>query len=601
MIILASIGLLTIFCQWFAWWVKLPAILFLLLTGIIVGPVLGWLKPDELFGDLLFPIISLGVAIILFEGALTLKFHEIRGLEQVVRRLVTSGVVVTGLVIACATHYLLDFSWQLSFLFGAVMVVTGPTVIVPMLRTVRPNSRIANILRWEGIVIDPIGALLAVLVFEFIISAKPGMALMHSLTAFGTVVAVGLALGALAGYCFGIVLRRHWMPEYLHNVAALAFVAAVFVLSNHLQEESGLLAVTVMGLWLANMKGVHTEEILNFKESLSVLLISALFIILAARINFQHFEQLGWAAVGVFVVIQLIARPLKVAIATFGSSLNWRERALLSWIAPRGIVAAAVTVLFAIRLEEQGYQQAYLLVPLAFMVIIGTVVLQSATAGLLARKLGVAEPEPKGFLIIGANVVARTIAKALVDNGYRVLLTDMNWENIAAARMAGLATYYGSAVSEHADQHLDLVGVGRLLALTPQQEFNALASMRYGSEFGYHAIYRIPASREKDRSEKKKIADQDRAQIAFSHDVSFAKLSSLMSQGADIHDTRLTENFSFDDYQHKYGSRAIPLFALDPKNKLHIFTANHEIIPSVGWTVIGLVSPDLQSTIEQTT
>jgi len=601
MIILAGIGLLAILCQWFAWWVKLPAILFLLLTGIIVGPVLGWLNPDELFGDLLFPIISLGVAIILFEGALTLKFHEIRGLEQVVRRLVTSGVVVTGLVITCATHYLLDFSWQLSFLFGAVMVVTGPTVIVPMLRTVRPNSRIANILRWEGIVIDPIGALLAVLVFEFIISTKPDMALMHSLTVFGIVVAVGLALGALAGYCFGIILRRHWMPEYLHNVAALAFVAGVFVLSNHLQEESGLLAVTVMGMWLANMKGVHTEEILNFKESLSVLMISALFIILAARINFEHFEQLGWAAVGVFVVIQLIARPLKVAVATFGSSLNWRERALLSWIAPRGIVAAAVTVLFAIRLEEQGYQQAYLLVPLAFMVIIGTVVLQSATAGLLARKLGVAEPEPKGFLIIGANTVARTIAKALVDNGYRVLLTDMNWENIATARMAGLATYYGSAVSEHADRHLDLVGMGRMLALTPQQEFNALASMRYGSEFGHNAIYRIPASGEKDRSEKKKIADQDRAQIAFSSDVSFAKLSSLMSQGADIHDTGLTENFSFDDYQNKYGSRAIPLFALDLKNKLHIFTEDHQITPNAGWTVIGLISPDSPPTSQQST
>lgn len=597
-LILAGIGLLAIACQWFAWWVKLPAILFLLLGGLLVGPTFGLLNPDALFGNLLFPIVSLSVAVILFEGSLTLKFSEITGLEHVVRRMVSTGMLSTWMITALATRWLLDFSWELSLLFGAVTVVTGPTVIVPLLRTVRPTAHIANILRWEGIVIDPIGALLAVLVFEFIISGGTGGALGHTLLSFGSIIVIGLVLGVAAGQALGLALRKHWLPEYLHNVATLTLVFGVFAISNTVQDESGLLTVTVMGLWLANMRGVSVENILNFKESLSVLLISGLFILLAARVDFSQLKALGWPALGVLAIMQFVARPMKIFISTLGSSLKWNERALLAWIAPRGIVAAAIAALFALRLQEQGYSDAALLVPLTFMVIIGTVVLQSATSRLFAVWLGVAEPEPRGFLIVGAGPVARAIAKALKKKGYDSLLCDNNWNNVRAARMAGLTTFYGNAVSEYADRRLDLVGMGRLLALSPHHELNALAVHRYRREFGDNNIYTLLNTT--DDAGDKNTAPPPAGHIAFSKDSSYSRFASLLSLEAEIRETKLSDSFDFSDYYKKYYKKAIPLFAITSKGRLRVFDAETDIKAGPGWTILSLIEKDEEPKPEST-
>lgn len=596
-IALSAIGIIAIICQWFAWWVKLPAILFLLLAGIVIGPLMGWLNPEQLFGDLLFPFVSLSVAIILFEGALTLKFEEIRGLQTVVRNMLTIGVASTWTAITLGTHYIIGFAWDLSLLFGALMVVTGPTVIVPMLRTVRPNAKIANILRWEGIVIDPLGAILAVLVFEVIVSMKlqGHTSISHTLFMFSTTVLTGIIIGAVTGYLFGLILRKHLLPEYLHNVATLTLVFAVFALSNHLTEESGLLTVTVMGIWLANMKNVPVEDILDFKESLSILLISGLFILLAARLNFDQFATLGWAALVLFLFIQLFARPIKIIVSTFGSDLKWQEKFMIAWIGPRGIVAAAVTALFAIRLQEIGVENAELLVPLAFSIIIGTVVLQGATSKVLAQRLGVAEPEDNGFLIIGANPVARLVAKALKESGFTAIVTDGSWTNIKTARMDGLSTYYGNAVSEHADRHLDLVGLGHLLALTPQKDRNALAGQRYQSEFGANKIYLLAAEEQKEvdgKEQQSRKTVSHRYNTLFEKDRTYSQLASWIGQGAKIKQTNLTDNFNYDDYKQQYGKRAIPLFIFNAKRQLRFFTGDDTLIPEAGWTILALVKDE---------
>jgi NhaP-type Na+/H+ or K+/H+ antiporter len=417
------------------------------------------------------------------------------------------------------------------------MVVTGPTVIVPILRTVKPNATISNILRWEGIVIDPLGAILAVLVFEVILSIQlQGYASFdHTALMFRQTLLVGILLGVIPAYLFGLVLRQHLMPEYLHNVATLSLVFVVFAASNHLSEESGLLAVTIMGIWLANMKNVPVDDILDFKESLSILLISGLFILLAARLDFSQFAALGCSAIGLFIFIQFFARPLKVFVSTIGSELSWQEKFMVSWIGPRGIVAAAVTALFAIRLQEQGVAEAELLVPLAFTIIIGTVVVQGTTAKFLAQMLNVAEPDDTGFLIIGANPVSRMVALALNEHGFNTVVTDGSWPNIKAARMEGLTSYYGNAISEHADRHLDLVGLGNLLAMSPQQDYNALAGQRYRSEFGSNRVYFLSTEAEKDKKNDDQISrtvvSHDH-QILFSSDITFSKLASLISQGA---------------------------------------------------------------------
>ncbi|MEZ5627878.1 MAG: sodium:proton antiporter [Rhodocyclaceae bacterium] len=586
---IAAIGVVGGACQWLAWRMRLPAILFLLLAGIVAGPIGGWLNPDALLGDLLFPFVSLAVSVILFEGSLTLKFSEIRGIETVVRRFVTTGALVTWAIVAVATQWITGISWGLATLFGAVMVVTGPTVIVPMLRTVRPTMHIANVLRWEGIVIDPIGALLAVLVYEFLISSgTAGGAVGATLLVFFKLITVGSLTGIGVGYLVGEALRRDWLPHYMFNVATLAAVMGAFALSNALSHESGLLAVTVMGIYLANRKGVPVEEILSFKESLSLLLITALFILLAARLDLNLLLGLGWAAVQIFLVVQFVARPLNVLVSTRGSSLSWRERGLLAWIAPRGIVAAAVIALFSLQLEQKGYADAVLLVPLTFVIIIGTVVLQSLTAGPLARILNVAEPGSGGFLIVGANPLAREIAKALSQNDVSVRLTDMLWDNVSRARMAGLQTYYGNPLSEHAEVYLNTAGLGRVLAMTADEHLNELACTRFKGDFGPKRVFALRVgTREKGRKAVS-LAGLE----AFGEGNNFVELSRRLARGAEIRQTNISEAFSFDQFRSKYGDRAVPLFAVDPKGRVEVFATETEVQPKAGWVVLALVDAD---------
>ena len=576
-------------CQWLAWRARLPAILLLLLCGMIIGPVTGLLNPDDLFADLLFPMISLSVAVILFEGSLTLKLDEIRGLASVVRNLITVGVLITWLITAVATHYLIGFPYELAFLFGAVVVVTGPTVIVPILRTVRPNAKIANILRWEGIVIDPLGALLAVLVFDFIISSQSGNALETVSLVFGRIVLVGTTLGALAAFFLGHILRRNLIPEYLRNVLSLTLVFAVYAGADYLARESGLLSVTVMGMVLANLKNTDIDDILDFKESLSILLISGLFIILAARIEFYQFRELGWHALGVLATIMLLARPIAVWVSSFTSDLKPREKLLIAWIGPRGIVAAAVASLFAIRLEAEGYPGASLLVPLTFFIIIGTVIIQSATAKTIAHWLGVREPPATGLLIVGSGNVARIIGKALQKSGLKVILTDSNWENISQARMEGLNTYFGNPASEHADRNLDLTGIGKMLAMTGNTNQNSLASLRFKSEFGVQKIFQLKTNKEQIISEKHTLSTRHRGNRLFGEDITYGQMASLLRQGAEIKSTQLSDEYDYEAYIANRTEQLIPLFAIDLRNRLHIFTAEQSITPESGWSIMSLI------------
>ncbi|WP_411358870.1 cation:proton antiporter [Pseudidiomarina salilacus] len=586
---LALIGVLSIFCQWSAWRLKIPAILPLLLVGMLVGPGLGWLDPDAVFGDVLFPLVSLSVAIILFEGSLTLKMEEIRGHGRMVTNLVGIGVLITWVSISVFAYLLLDFGWELAALFGALVVVTGPTVIMPMLRSVRPKANIANILRWEGIIIDPVGALLAVLVYEFIIASQ-GAGMAHAMQAFAITIGVGFALGYAAGKVLGIALTKGWFPHYLKNVATLASVLGVFALSNALQHESGLLTVTVMGMVMANTKNLDLDDILEFKETLSVLLISGLFIILAARLNIETFSQLGMPAVVLLAIIIFVVRPLSVWFSAMGTQLNFKEKALLSWIAPRGIVAAAVSALFALKLQQNGWAEAELLVPLVFLVIMSTVVLQSLTAKPFAHLLKLREPPAHGFLIFGANVMARRVAKALKDHDLPVLLADTNWENVKQARMENLPVYFGNPTSEHAENNMDLTGIGRVLIMSPYKQLNPVVALHFMDWFSGEKIFGLP-SNEHDAPARNQLSESYRERLKlFGKGVTFSKLASLAFQGAQMKTTSLTESFTFRDYQERYGNRATPMFALDDRGFCHVFTSDHKFEPKAGWHIIALVT-----------
>lgn len=587
--VIALIGIAALVCQWGAWKARLPAILFLLIAGLILGPGLGWINPDATFGSLLFPLVSLAVSVILFEGSLTLSFKELGSMSKVVRRMITVAAPVTWLIVAVASHWLFNLSWQLSVLFGALMVVTGPTVVTPLLRSVRPSEKVANILRWEGIVIDPIGALLVVVVYEFIVTQSSGEAFSQSLFLFFEIIVIGLVVGASAGYALGKILIHRRLPDYLQNLATLSILFMVFTFCNHVAHESGLLGVTVMGMWLGNMRGVNIHSILNFKENLTILFVSGLFIILAARLQLE--QLLGiftLASLLLLLVIQFVARPISVALATLGSAVSMRERLLLSWIAPRGIVAAAVSALIALRLADNGVADAELLVPLTFAVILGTVVFQSATSRPLAVLLGIVEPKPRGVLILGASQVARSIGKALQQQDLAVLVCDSSWDNIRLARMAGLKTFYGNPVSEFARQRLELTGIGNLIALSPLRELNVIAGMHFRSEFGDRHIYSVRTSADSNKTEKHQIASQLKGTPLFSPDLTYSKLASLIGSGAEIRATRLTEEFSLEDFDRQEGDPQL-LFAITDKGKLKPFIDGETLEPDKNWILLSLV------------
>ncbi|MDE1338110.1 cation:proton antiporter [Vibrio aestuarianus] len=583
---IAAIGVLGLACQWLAWRLRLPAILFLLIAGLVVGPLTGWLQPQALLGELLFPLISLAVAVILFEGSLTLNFKEIRGVNHTVWSIVSLGALVSWGVTSAVAHFLLGFDWSLALLFGSLTVVTGPTVIVPLLRTVRPNIRLSNILRWEGILIDPLGALFVVMVYEFIVSSSE----VHSLYVFALILAVGLAIGAAAGQAVAVVLRRGMLPEYLQPFAVLAVVLGVFSASNAIESESGLLTVTVMGMWLANAKNVNIQHILHFKENLTILLITGLFILLAARIELADFQALGWSALLLFVLMQLVSRPLSIFIATARSSLSLKEKTFLAWVAPRGIVAASISSLFAIKLTSAGVEGATLLVPLTFMVIIGTVILQSATARPIAIALQVAEPAPRGFLVIGANDVARELGKAFAKYDCRVVLTDSNWDYISQARMAGLANYYGNPISSHADEYLDLIGIGHVVALTPDKHFNIMACMHFLSDFGEKRVFCLNDHLNSSSSDKHKVAQEYHGLSLFNGEVSYKKLASLINQGAEVKHTKLSGNFTYQDYLQRHKeSFVLPLFIVNLKGRIQMYHDTQVFEPVEGETVVSLI------------
>ena len=587
---LGLIGLVGFLCQWLSQKVKLPAILFLLLSGIVLGPSLHLIDPDALFGDMLFPFISLSVAIILFEGALTLKRQELQGIGRPVKNMVTIGVVVNGAIMTVATHYVIGLSWSLSALFGALMVVTGPTVIMPMLKAIRPIPKIADVLRWEGIVIDPIGALIAVLVFEWIAVQNKAAEFTEIFTVFGGTVLLGFVIGAVSGYLFGLLLRHHYIPEKLHNFSSLAIVCFVFAVSDSLMHESGLLAVTVMGMLLANMKGVNVHSILEFKEDLTVVFVSALFIVLAARLDFAGFTALGWSAILLLLIMQFIARPLKVALSFRGSDFTLKEQALVAWIGPRGIVAAAVSAVFALRLEELGVPDAEKLVPLAFLIIIGTVVLQSLTGGPLARALGVAMPKTYGLVIISANPFSLALAEALQKLKVQTLICDTSWEQLRNARNLGLDTYYGNPSSEHAEMHLNLSPYGYMLGLSNHFEYNVTQANGFRDDFGARNVFILPPNQSNERLHKHVASTHNSGRLLFAEDSSNLQLKKLINAGATIKVTEFSDEFGYKEWRENNQS-ALILMAVLPNGDIVFNTHDNSLKVVAGHKLVYLNMP----------
>lgn len=582
---LASIAVVGGACQWIAWRFRFPSILLLLLAGFIIGPVTGFLDPDTLFGDLLTPLVAFSVAIILFEGGLTLRFSELRETIGVIRNLVTTGAAITFAIAALSARFLLELDWGLSTLVGAILVVSGPTVIGPLLLHVRPNDRLSATLKWEGILIDPIGALLALLVFEVILGSESHSALVFISLAVVKTIAVGGVMSVLGAGLLILLIKRYWLPEHLQNPLSLAVLVATFTLSNLIQEESGLLSVTVMGIILANQKTVRIQEIVDFKEDLRVVLLSSLFVLLVARLQWEQIAQVDGRLFLFLGVLIFVARPIAVWASAAGSSFTWNERMFLAWLSPRGIVAASVASMFSLRLTEEGYAGANQLVPITFFVILGTVLVYGLTAAPVARLLKVKEAHSDGVLIVGAHAWARSIAKFIKEAGYHVLLADKDRTNVYTARMAGLPAFYGNILSEY----VMLGGIGRVLSLSSSDNLNALASVHFSEIFGRKEVYQLVP--EESRLSGKTTVGVTPGRCLFGEKTTYSELNHLITSGYTLKKSRLTVEFGYDRFRETYKDNVIPLFLIDEERELTFFTLDDQPTPSAGQEIVALVRP----------
>lgn len=605
MLELAGIVILGILAQWVAWRFKIPAILPLILIGLAIGPLFTLIsdngekliepvwnesKGSGLFpGEMLFHFVSLAISVILFEGSLTLKKNEVLNVGPVIFKLITVGVIITFFGAGLTSHFLFNLSWPISFLFAALIIVTGPTVITPILRNIPLKKDISAVLKWEGILIDPIGAVAAVLMFEFISIGQGQEFTQQALIEFGKTVIIGFSIGFSFAYALYFAIKRNTIPHYLMNVISLSAVLGVYVLSEQFAHESGLLSVVVMGMVLGNIDLPNLKELLYFKESLSVLLISILFILLAANIDMADLYLIyNWKTLILFAVVVFLIRPLGVFASTTGSGLKFNERLFISWVGPRGIVAAGIASLFGTRLAMNGEPGAEYITPLVFVIVLGTVLLNATTARIFAKISGVFLNESSGILIVGASNMSRLIAKYLQKNDKHVVLIDSNKENIERAKAMGLDAMEANIFSDDLTDNSEFSDVGYLMSLTSSVEVNKHAISRFKNQLGENGSFRLITPEEMKDSEN--VPEE----ALFSKKDDYINLIEVARDYPKVSEIHLKSKAHFlkEITRLNEEKHAIPIFIKDLNNEIHIIgTYNDQMKIEEGYQLAYLGKP----------
>ena len=469
--------------QVIAEYLKVPSIVFLLIFGMLLGPDgLGLLHPQSL-GVGLEVIVALSVAVILFEGGLNLELRDLGKVSGSLRNLVTLGTLITLLGGGMAAHWLGEFPWSIAFLYASLVVVTGPTVISPLLKQVQVDRQVATILEGEGVLIDPVGAILAVVVLDTILNgdASPSEAIIGLSLRLG----IGASIGATGGWLLGLILKRaSFISEELKNLVVLAGMWGLFGLAQMIRSESGLMATVVSGM-VVGASALPEERLLRrFKGQLTVLGVSVLFILLSADLSIASVFALGWGSLFTVLVLMLVVRPISITLCTWNSGLNWRQKLFLSWIAPRGIVSASVASLFAILLTQRGINGGASIKALVFLTILLTVFLQGLTARWVAQWLQLNRHfGATGAVIIGCNPLSRLIARLFQERGESVVLIDTDPEACEKAEQENLPVIQSSGLDIKALEEAGLDSMGTFLAMTSNGEVNSVLAQRAAEEF----------------------------------------------------------------------------------------------------------------------
>ncbi len=588
LVLVAALG---IGAQWLAWRLGIPAIVVLCLAGLTVGPATGVFVPHKALGDLVHPVIQLCVAVILFEGGLSLRWHEFKEARTSVQRLFIPALPLNWLLGSLAAHYIGGISWPVSLVFGAIIVITGPTVIMPLLRHAGLRRRSASFLKWEGIINDPLGALLAVIVFQFFVELQTDTPV--------TQLALGLLLGIVGGAAIGWLVARLMVrafiagqvAEFLKPPVMLISVLVAYAAGNAVQQEAGLLATTVMGMVIGNSGLADIQEVRRFKEYLAVLLVSTVFILLAADVDPAILARLDWRAAALIAAVVFLVRPAAILLATLGTPMRWQERLFVAWIAPRGIVAAAVAGVFAPEMVAAGYPEAAKLTPLVFVLILTTVFLHGFSIRRIAMWLGLASRDRHGLMIVGASPWGVELARVLRDQGVYVIVCDQSWHRLRAVRMAGIPYFYGEILSETAEQNLDLADIGYMVAATDNDAYNALVCSRFIRELGREHVYQLPTDTE---DQPKRIQRPLTGQPIYGREARYEVLLERYYRGWRFHRTRLTSTFRRRDYLADISTETMPMFVVRQDGGLRFRIAGQRLVAYTGDTIVAYMSPRAQ-------
>lgn len=587
---LMLVVLIGILSQWVAWRYRLPAIVVMAIAGLLVGPVFGFINPEETLGELFSPIISFAVAIILFEGSLNLDFREIKGFSKPLTRIVTFGAFIAWITGSLAAHYLAGLSWTVAFIIGGLFIVTGPTVILPMLRQAKLKPRPAALLKWEGIIVDPFGALLAVFAFEFIKFVN-GQATLAALGLFVAASVFAVFIGWASARILGYAFEKGAVPEFLKAPVLFAVVLFAFVISDELMHETGLLAVTAMGIVMANMHLTSIHDIRQFKENISVLLISGIFVMLTASLN-PHvlIEIFDWHIITYVMAMLFIVRPLSIWVSTAGTDLSNREKNLIGWVAPRGIVALTVSGYFASILLENGYKDAELLTALTFALVLSTVVLHGFTIGPFARRLNLTTADESGVLLVGGTKFAAELARSIQDTGNEVLLMDTSWAGLSHARKLGLTSHVGDILTEQTEYTLDLTPYRYMVAMTKADTYNAHICADFLYDVGRENLFQTSFH----VGEGVESFNVTGGRTLFTPALSIYDLEERMNSGHVFRKTVLSKQYSYTQYLRERDDRSVLLYILREDGSVEFYTPTEELQAVAGDTIVALSHPTKQ-------
>ncbi len=589
-LVIALVGVLGIGAQWVAWRSGLPAIVLMLVAGILAGPIFGVLDPHAAFGEMLEPMITIGVALILFEGGLNLEFKEFNKYGEGVWRLVLLGVPIGWLLGSLACYYVAGLVWPVAILFAGILVVTGPTVVLPLLRQSSVQQRPAALLRWEAIVNDPIGALCGVVAYEYLRLSAGGATLIEVVPPMllGALVAGGL--GWAAAWAIAWSFPRGHIPEFLKVPVLLVAVVGVFVVCNMIEHEAGLVAVTAMGVALANMNVSSLRSVHPFKQNIAVLLVSGIFVLLSASLDVEQLHQFEWRF-GLFVLVLIfLVRPATVLLSLLFTRIPWNERLFVAWIAPRGIVLMAIGGLFALRLSDLGYGDGSILIGLSFAVVVVTIVAHGFTIGPIARWLGVLGTTKPGLLIVGSNDWTIALAKQMTALDTPVMIADTSWQRLAPARRDGLPTFHGEILNEASGPDLDLAPYKVLVAATENEAYNALVCNEFAATIGRDAVYQL-GDDDQSAEDFRRLPASLRGRALFTAGFGIGDVQERQRQGWEFRKTRISDKFGADDARNALPDGAHQLLLLKRSGAMLFFTHASAPEPSAGDTVVSYSPP----------